>query len=462
MNWSHIIYPLAKHVQHLCVEKGVPTEVLAGQSFEYLIVVTNLSGESLKDVVAVDVPGPNMTLTGSSPQGERRGGAYAWPLGDMAPHQTETIRITATAPGEGSVGSCATATYNRVLCSTIPVVSPKLRLTKSGPAAATKCDPITYTMVVTNTGTGVVRDVTITDPLPEGLVGPNGERTLTYNAGSLDAGQSREFTATVNATRSGRYSNKAMAESSMGISTESEMVATVVTAPVLAISKDCEGTEYVGRDLDYSVTVRNTGDGPARDVVVTDTLPAGVSFVSASDGGSASGNSIVWNIGTLEPNAARTVNATVSPGAVGTYRNSVSARAYCADNVSDTCESVVSGIPAILLEVVDIEDPIEVGNNETYIITVTNQGSAPDTNVQIVAVLEEQQGHVSNSGETRGTVRGNTITFDPIPSLAPKAKATYRVVTSSLAPANIRFTVRLTSDQLDRPVQENESTNIYD
>ena len=122
----------------------------------------------------------------------------------------------------------------------------------------------------------------------------------------------------------------------------------------------------------------------------------------------------------------------------------------------------MKGIPAILLEAVDVRDPVEVGANETYVITVTNQGSAMDTNIKIVCTLGAQQEYVSSTGPTTASVDGKTVTFALLASLAPKAKTTYKVVAKGIKAGDVRFKVQLTSDQLKVPVQETESTNIYE
>ena len=123
---------------------------------------------------------------------------------------------------------------------------------------------------------------------------------------------------------------------------------------------------------------------------------------------------------------------------------------------------MVRGISAILLECVDVEDPIEVGSMETYLITVTNQGSADGTNIVISCSLPATQAFVSAEGPTQHRVVGNTITFSALPTLAPKAKQIYKVVVKGVGTGDTRFHVTLTSDQIDSPVDETESTHIYE
>jgi uncharacterized repeat protein (TIGR01451 family) len=52
-------------------------------------------------------------------------------------------------------------------------------------------------------------------------------------------------------------------------------------------------------------------------------------------------------------------------------------------------KTLITGISAVSLEVVDVDDPVKVGARTTYVISVTNQGSAAATNVSIACILED-------------------------------------------------------------------------
>ena len=67
----------------------------------------------------------------------------------------------------------------------------------------------------------------------------------------------------------------------------------------------------------------------------------------------------------------------------------------------------------------------------------------------------------SSSGDTVGSFSADTVTFRPLASLAPKAKATWRVVVEATDEGDHRFKVIMNSDQLTRTVEETESTNFY-
>lgn len=119
------------------------------------------------------------------------------------------------------------------------------------------------------------------------------------------------------------------------------------------------------------------------------------------------------------------------------------------------------GIPAVLLEVIDLEDPIEVGNPVTYEIRVTNQGSAPGTNIRLTCLLPELQEFISGTGATAVNAQARQVTLEPLAVLEPKATATWRVLVRAVAPGDARFKVELVSDQFAQPIDEHEATQQY-
>ncbi len=232
-----------------------------------------------------------------------------------------------------------------------------------------------------------------------------------------------------------------------------------VGAPVLEITKSCPQLRYLGRDATFEIVVTNRGDGPANNVVVTDTVSNGVEFRNADNDGQREGNNVVWRLGTLNGGESRTLKMTVHCNTITTVKNSARV-AYCSEAVAE-CEFPVKGIPAILLECVDDPDPIEVGSEVTYTITVTNQGTETGTNIAVVCTLPSEQEFVKGGGATQPTASGKTVTFAPLATLAPKAKASFLLTVKGVSVGDVRFGVSMKSDQIDTPVTETEATRIY-
>ncbi len=97
----------------------------------------------------------------------------------------------------------------------------------------------------------------------------------------------------------------------------------------LEISKsDSPDPVLTGDNLTYTVTVTNSGTADATGVNVTDTLPPGVTFQSATPStGSAShsGGIVTWNIGSLREFHSATLTIVVTaPSSSGNTTNVVS------------------------------------------------------------------------------------------------------------------------------------------
>jgi len=445
----------------ILLETTAPAEVVVNQPFICKLKATNLTDCDLEDVVVTDKLPANLDVMASDPKAiVKEGNLAEWSLGQLGPKESKTITVKLQPKDASDITHCAKASAVTSMCSTVKVVSPKLQLKKTTPSTALLCNKIPVKLVVSNTGTGAIKNVLVTDNLPAGLALADGKTATSFTVPVLAAGESKEFVFDAKAAKSGEFKNTATATADGDLKAE-DASTVVVQQPILVITKDATKTQFAGRVIDYTITVTNTGDAAAQNLVVSDPIPAGTTFVKASAGGKVVEGKVMWSVASLEPNGKTTVSFTVNTAVAGKIVNKATAEAACATAVSASAETDVKGIPAILLEVVDITDPIEVGAQETYVIKVTNQGNAPDNNIKIVCTLEDSQNYVSSSGPTAGTANGQVITFAPLASLGPKQVAEWKVEVKAVKAGDVRFTTQLTSDMLTRPVQETEATNQY-
>jgi len=449
----------------ILLEQSAPAQVRLGQAFDYEIKVINLVDVELTEVEVTETLSPIFKFASSKPAAQidkTKKDVLTWILGTLAPKGSKSIMVTGTATATGSITQCALVSYKMPSCFTIEVVKPELELVKRAPSDVLLCDPIKFGFTVSNPGSCSTTNTKIVDPLPAGLKTIDGSSNITFNVGTLAPGESREFSAEVKASKVGKYINKATATADGGLKAESSTT-TAVHQPVLAITKTGIPMQYKGFKIPYKIKLINKGDDQAKDTIVKDNIPLGTTFISASDGGqlSESKETVIWKLGTLKPNDSREMSMIVRADKYGKVVNTARAEAFCAEPVSDTVETEIIGIPALLLEAVDIEDPIELGDNETYEITVTNQGNIAGMDIEIVVTLEDYFEYVSSSGPTKGTLKANVLTFDELPTLEPKEKAKWTVIIKTKKVGDARFKVAMTSRRLTRPVDETESTNIY-
>jgi len=444
----------------ILLERTFPAEVRGGQGFGYEILLTNLTRRDVYDVALTEqFPGPFKVATISPEPTRKEGNLAMWQYNALPGGGKAVVRVVGSIDRPEELTWCSRVTFNTVLCATTKVVEPKLVLTKSAPPAVMVCDTIPIRLVVSNTGSGSMQDVRVLDRLPQGWRTEDGKDVVAFDAGTLKAGEAREFSFVARSAGTGKFTNEATASEAGGLTAKAG-TETVVSKPVLTVSKTGPEMRYIGRSADYKITVSNTGEVAARDTVLVDTITGVGEFVRASDAGQFAGGKVTWNLGTLAPKASRTVEVTLVGQKVGTIRDDAVATAYCAE-ARAAASTEVKGVAAILLEVVDVADPIEIGAAETYVITVLNQGTAYDNNIRIECTLPPELDFVSAEGPTRYRVAGKSVVFEPLASLAPKATATYRVVVKGTQAGDVRFKTTLTSDMLTSPVEETESTHVY-
>ncbi len=450
----------ATSVVELC--RNMPAEVVVGQEFCYDIVVTNLTDMTLKEVMVTDACGQNFKMSKSTPEATGFPN-MVWKLGDLEPRASRTIKVCGTAQGAGAVTSCATVTYNSLLCATANVVQPALKLACSAPAEALLCDGYTVKFVVTNTGSGSAANAKVKAELPAGLTTVDGKSSVELAAGTLGAGQSREFAVLTKASKTGSYAVKGSASADGGLTASSDGCSTAIKQAVLGVKMTGASRSFLGRNFTWDVVVNNSGDTTANACDLETTLPANAKFVSATQGGTVVGNVVKWNVGAIPAGGSKSFQVTLTAAGDGAAKGVSTIKCACSTPATANAETALSGIPAILVETVDDPDPIVIGDATTYTISVTNQGSATDTNVKVVCTLPEGLEFVSAGGATPGVASGKSITFSPVASLAPKARVTFTVRAKSIkATGDSRFKTSVTSDYAKNAIEEIESTNLYE
>jgi len=124
---------------------------------------------------------------------------------------------------------------------------------------------------------------------------------VTWSLGTLSSNQVTNVTVTVMAPASGTLTNTANVSAPTGDPTPTNnttpLVITSVT-PVadLQIGKIGPATVFAASNLTYTISVTNFGPSSANSVVVTDTLPVGVTFVSVTGGGVTNGSVVTWSL----------------------------------------------------------------------------------------------------------------------------------------------------------------------
>lgn len=451
------------HGNVVVLETIAPTEVNRAEEFTYTVRVTNTSPTlNLTDVVVTNhLPGEGFTYESSVPPASLAAEHLTWQVGDMSPGQVVDLLVRGRATQTGVLVNCGTVTYAPIACAATRVVAPDLALEKSAPAEVLVCDLIPVRLVVSNPGTGIARDVVVVDDLPAGWT-VDGMTSVRFDVGALAAGESRELVYNAKASRTGEHTYLAAATASGDLRREAS-ASTAVRQPVLRIAGTASSSNQIlGRDTTFTLTLRNTGDASAQNLVVVDRLSGADQVVSVSDDGVASGDAIRWTLESLPPGGERTLRFVARRTSAGALAHAATAEAVCADAVSAGNETLYAGVPAVLLEVVDDPDPIVVGGTTTYTITVTNQGTAPATRISVYCDTDASVQILSGSGATAVEGTPASLRFEVLDTLAPKQTAEWKVVVRGTKPGDTRFKVVVNTAETERPIEETEATRFYE
>lgn len=441
----------------LQVHKRVPAKAALGQNIEAVLTITAL--DNCAEVVVTDQIPTGATYVKSEPAASVDGRTLTWKIATLDKGQVVTGRVWYRADEEGTLVNCATMVAIPRGCAGTFVGRPAIAIEKTGPAKARLGQDLTYTVVVKNTGTAAAENVVVTDAIPDGLTHASGQKSLTMNVGTLAPNESKTFTVPLKAAQRGQFCNVASVATSNAGSAKDD-ACTVVTEPKLTLAKTGTKEQFIGKTADYEITVANPGDESLTNVTITDSAPAATRIVAAP-GATVTGNSATWKLAELKGGAKESLRLTLTSATAGTHCNR--AGAVSAEGLSANAEACTlwRGQAAILIEVIDNPDPILIGENTTFTVRVTNQGTADDTNIKLVAKFGNEVNPVSGAGSTAVTVDGRTVNFGIVSTLPPKQAVQWTVTAKGAAAGDHRLKVDLTSDLLRNAVTEEESTHVY-
>ena len=253
-----------------------------------------------------------------------------------------------------------------------------------------------YHVAVVNDGPEDAAGVTMTDTLPPGVTFVSAtpsqgdcvhaSGTVTCNLASVPSFESVTIQIAVTAPEVvGTITNTASVsttDTDPDPTNNTATLDTMVVAPGadLALGKFAEpDPAATSAPLTYTLEVTNRGPDDATGVTVTDTLPAGVSFVSASPGCVHVSGTVTCTVGEVarDDQAIATITVT-TPSLPGTLENTASVDGNEPDPDTDNnSATIVTDLrtPADLgVTVADSPDPVATGGTLTYTTIVTNHG----------------------------------------------------------------------------------------
>jgi uncharacterized repeat protein (TIGR01451 family) len=434
-----------------------------GQPLSYQILVKNITTIAVHQVVVRNQLPAGVTVNATEPKAAAQGNLLVWDLGTLEPRQEKRLDMQLVAENKGNLACQASVTFTGVSTAYLQVREPKLVLKASPPEKVVLGDVSTVTWTITNPGDCTADRVKVKTTLPDGLEHARG-KTVEFDVGNLTPNETRTIQVVCATKAGGEQKCTAVASAEDGLTANGSTVVEVIV-PHIDLTVSGPKLRYLERPATYTFKVTNSGSAPASNVTVTDQVPQGFKFQAASAGGryDFSTRTVAWFLGDVPPGQSRDVNLdliAVNPGEHKLVASAVGGRGLKSDTEIVTR---VEGLSALLMELVDLDDPVEVGAETAYEIRVTNTGSKTETNLQLICTVPDKMEFRGARGPAscQHYVEGKDIIFEPLPKLAPRADAIYRVNVRGIAPGDLRFRARIKADGLTVPVLKEESTKVY-
>jgi uncharacterized repeat protein (TIGR01451 family) len=424
-----------------------------GENVTFTITLANQGPSDATGVNVTDLLPIGLNFVDADPSvGSYDVGTGIWNVGALAANNSTMLRLTARVDTLGDKTNTAEVTSsnqfdpdstpgNNVAAEddqasiTITPATADLSLSKTVDDAAPNVgDRVTYTLTVNNSGPDGTSNVMVRDSLPSGVtfesaapsLGSYDPSSRVWTIPSLPANGSATLEIRVVVDTPGDKTNSAeiIASSQVdpdstpdnNIASEDDQASAVLSPELvdLALTKSLSNpAPNIGEVVTYTLGLTNEGPSTATGVAVTDRLPAGLTFDSATQtAGTYNPSTGVWSVGSVAVGATPTltINAIVGSTVGGTNTAEVTAidqpdsdsepgnnNANEDDQASTTFTTQVADLS--LNKTVDNEMPNQA-QNVNFTLTLSNAGPDNATDIAIRDLLPAGLRFVSSSPST--------------------------------------------------------------
>jgi uncharacterized repeat protein (TIGR01451 family)/gliding motility-associated-like protein len=437
------------------------TEPNEGDIITYTITVQNtIGGSNATNVQITDNLPVGVTYVGHSTiNGTYNEGSGLWTIGNLESGNSAVLLIDATVDSE-TVGQTITNTTTDVTAdqadydtsnnsdsaSIIPVAIIDLSLTKTvvddvvNPEVG---DTVTFEIRVSNDGPTDASGVQVTDLIPSGYdfvnysssIGTYNPITGLWNIDIIEIGNTAVLLVDVIVLESGDYMNCA----EITAANEDDIDSTPANGVASEDDYDCASappyqqvnlsvektviadnlTPMVGSEVSFEIRLINNGDIEATEVVVTDLLPDGYTYLNySSTRGTYDDDSGKWIVGSIIDGETEVLVIDAIVNATGDYLNCATITEMrqedpdLSDNTSCIATDPIKIIDLELTKEVDYADISDAPQSSTgvlqpyaetnvdFTISVTNNGPSDATGVQIIDLLPSGYTFVDYSSST--------------------------------------------------------------
>ncbi|MBE9127747.1 MULTISPECIES: DUF11 domain-containing protein [unclassified Coleofasciculus] len=368
-------------------------------------------------------------------------------------------------------------------------------------------NPITYTIAVTNNGSNDVMGAAVTDTVPEALTDVNWTCAIAEGTGSCGAasgtGNAINTTVTLNENATALYTvTGTLSPNASGTLTNTATIplqpgnrvgndvtdpnpdnnTSTIQTPIQAPTADLGLTKTAdpaspspGENVTFTVTVTHEdGSLAATDVVVSDQLPAGLNFVSATASqGTYNNQTGIWNVGNIERSSSATLQIVATLNTSEPVVNRAQVSASDQPDPDSTPGNSIAGEDdqdsvTVPLRLTDLSltktassTTVNVREDITYTLTLTNEDANAATDIAVTEPLPPEVTFKSVI-PSQGSYNSSTGIWS-VGNLPRGGSATLQIVATGNTPgSSINTAVISALDQSDpNPDNDRASEEVF-
>ena len=389
-----------------------PRAITLGKAATFVVQATNQGSTSAREIiVAIDLPdwvdvtsnrASSGTVRKQSDPGETA--RLIWTIDRLAGSAESQLALNLMATENRPIDlSIDWAFRPDTSNARVVVQQPKLDVAVSGPFDVLYGDDASYTITVSNPGTGTAENVVLNYPAEFG-----GEQE---KVGIIPAGQRRQFDAKLTTRQSGELAIRVQAFGDAGLKSEVTQ-RIVVRRAKLAVEIDGPKFKYAGSVAKYNFKVTNIGDATAEELVAAAALPVGAKYLGGLQNAEQVEGGMRWPIGTLNPGAERVYEVTCQLLEAGSNEFQAGVRAADGLQAANSVATTVEALADLKLSVNDPQGPQPVGERVSYQLKIINRGTKAATAVKVTVQFSDGIEPVGVDGGRAEVVPGQVLFSD--------------------------------------------------
>jgi len=428
------------------VETFGPRSIGVNKPATYEVVVKNNSGSDAERILVginlpewVEVSNVNLTTGGKEVTDGNNKARLVWTIDRIGAGKTQTATILAV-PRKAEMFDVGVewTLVPRTGKANIRVTEPRLTMNISGPAEVEFGEVARYLVTVRNPGTGTAENVTV--KLPEAL---GGERSV---LGDIPPGEEEVFQVELLARTAGELKLVAQASADGEIDASSDRKI-IVRRANLAVEMEGPAMKFSGDVGTYTITMTNSGDAAANNLMAAVALPTGAKYVSGIESVKLIEDGINWQVGPLEPGQTRSFKVNCQMNGSGDMQLECGVRQGDLA-ASAACLTRVETVADLVLEVEDPRGPLPTNKNVPYVVTIRNRGSRAAKQVELIMQFSEGIEPNSATGHQHRIVPGQVL-FSPIDVVEPGQEVSFEITAAAHQQGTHIFRAQLTCHDSD-------------